>query len=320
MKRLVKLAGEIAPWVKADVGNAQRAALLAKADLTTGMVAEFPELQGVMGGYYARQEFRRICRARDRGGRGAWTIICQRARSTRFPSEPVGITVALADKLDQLIQFFAAGEQPTGSGDPFALRRAALGVIRIIRENRIRLPLRETGMGVDVLAFITERLRIALRTEGARHDLLDAVFAANPDDDLVRLLARTAAVASFLAGPDGGTLLALYKRASNILRIEDKKDGPHGGLDDVSLLTAVEEVSLHEAIAMAEPSIDLLLGSEQFGFAMGTIATLRPPLDAFFEHVTVNDPDPALRRNRLRLLHRLRATMDRVADFSRIEG
>ncbi len=324
--RLVRLARHIAPMAGADPALAERAALLAKADLTTGMVAEFPELQGVMGGYYARHdnEHPSVANAvRDH--------YAPKGPGDPAPAEPVAIAVALADKIDQLAGFFAVGEAPTGSGDPFALRRAALGVIRILRENRLRLRLADVmqAAGQDLpapvpvdalLAFLADRLRVQLRAEGARHDVLSAVFAAGADDDIVRLLARTDAVAAFLATSDGVDLLSASRRAANILRIEDKRDGPHNGPVDSDLLSQPEEQALAAALDLAEPSVQDGINAECYAGAMHALAALRPPLDAFFDQVTVNAPDPALRRNRLRLLARVGAAMGRAADFSRIEG
>lgn len=326
VQRLVRLAGHIAPLVGADPALAERAAMLAKADLTTGMVSEFPELQGVMGGYYARHdgEDPRVADAvRDH--------YAPKGPGDPVPTEPVAIAAALADKLDQLAAFFAVGEVPTGSGDPFALRRAALGVIRIIRDNRLRLPLGQIfeAAGQDLpapvptpalLAFLAERLRVQLRAEGARHDVLAAVFAAGADDDILRLLARTDAVAAFLATPVGADLLSASRRAANILRIEDKRDGPHDGAIDPALLSQAEERALAAALDLAEPAVRDSVAEERYADAMRALAGLRPPLDAFFDQVTVNAPDPALRRNRLRLLARVVAAMGRAADFSRIEG
>jgi glycyl-tRNA synthetase beta chain len=327
VQRLVRLAGVIAPGVHADRGLAERAALLAKADLTTGMVGEFPELQGIMGGYYAAHdgEPEAVRRAvRDH--------YAPKGISDGAPSEPVTIAVALADKLDQLAGFFAIGQKPSGSGDPYALRRAALGVVRIIRENGLRLPLRhilveaagafETDapvLAADILAFITERLRVQLRGEGARHDVLAAVFAAGADDDLVRALARTEAIAALLKTDDGANLLAAYRRAANILRIEDKKDGPHCGDVDVELLQDEAERALHDALLQSSAADDLL-EQENFAGAMAALAALRQPLDTFFNQVTVNADSIALRKNRLNLLHSLRRRIDNVADFSQIEG
>ena len=319
VRRIVALSRHIAPHVGADPESAARAALLAKADLTAGMVGEFPELQGVMGGYYARHdgEDARVAGAvRDH--------YSPRSPNDPVPSEPVAVAVALADKLDQLAAFFAVGEVPTGSGDPYALRRAALGVIRILRENRLRLPLRQafgSGAPTDaLLAFIADRLRVQLRAEGARHDVLAAVFAAGADDDITRLLARTDAVAAFLAAPDGRDLLAASRRAANILRIEDKRDGPHAGPLDPALLLQAEEQALAAALDAAEPAVETDIAAERYAEAMAALAALRPPLDAFFDKVTVNAPDPALRLNRLRLLARVTDAMGRAADFSQIEG
>ena len=319
VRRIVALSRHIAPHVGAGPDLAARAALLAKADLTAGMVGEFPELQGVMGGYYARHD------GEDAQVAGAVRDhYSPKSPNDPVPSEPVAIAVALADKLDQLAAFFAVGEVPTGSGDPFALRRAALGVIRIVRENRLRLPLRQ-AFGSDaptdaLLAFIADRLRVQLRSEGARHDVLAAVFAAGADDDITRLLARTDAVAAFLATPDGRDLLAASRRAANILRIEDKRDGPHAGPLDPALLVQAEEQALAAALDAAEPAVETDIAAERYADAMAALAALRPPLDAFFDKVTVNAPDPALRLNRLRLLARVTDAMGRAADFSQIEG
>ncbi len=330
VKRIVALARQIAPHVGVDPALAERAALLAKADLTTGMVGEFPELQGVMGGYYARhdKEDAHVADAvRDH--------YLPKGPSDPVPSEPIAVAVALADKLDQLAMFFAAGEVPTGSGDPYALRRAALGVIRIVRENRLRLPLRDVFIlaklagrdGIvpldallDFLNFIADRLRVQLRAEGERHDVLAAVFAAGADEDITRLLARTDAVAAFLATPDGADLLLASRRAANILRIEDKRDGPHAGPVDPALLSQPEEQALSAALDAAEPAVQQGIAGEHYAAAMSALAGLRRPLDAFFDKVTVNAPDPALRLNRLRLLARVPAAMGRTADFSQIEG
>ena len=323
VRRMVQLAGVLAPLVGADPIHATRATLLAKADLTTGMVGEFPELQGVMGGYYAHTEGLAVAHA-------IATHYAPKSPTDPVPDQPVAIAVALADKLDQLGAFFAVGEAPTGSGDPFGLRRAALGVIRIIRDNALRIPLRPIFDSMTtlpapaptdtLLAFIADRLRVQLRSDGARHDVLSAVFAAGADDDLTRLLARTAAVTTFLATADGADLLATSKRAANILRIEDKKDGPHLGPVDPALLSELAEHALSAGLDAAELAIAHHIAAEEFQGAMTALAALRPNLDTFFEQVTVNAPDPAVRRNRLRLLARVGATMAAVADFSRIEG
>jgi glycyl-tRNA synthetase beta chain len=326
VRRLVALAGAIAPMVGADPDAARRAALLAKADLTTGMVGEFPELQGVMGSYYARHDGEDPSVAdavRDH--------YAPKGAADSVPTHPVGIAAALADKLDQLAAFFAIGEKPTGAGDPFALRRAALGVIRIVRENGLRVGL--AGLlatagdcltakpdVTELMAFLAERLRVQLRAEGARHDVLSAVLGTGLDDDFVRVLARTEAVAAMLGSDDGRNLLAAAKRAANILRIEEKKDGPHDGAVDPTLLALAEEAALTGALDRIEPAVREGIAAEQFTAAMAALATLRPPLDAFFEKVTVNDSDEKLRRNRLRLLARVRAAMNLAADFSKIEG
>ncbi len=322
VQRLERLSAALAPVVGADYEQARRAAVLCKADLTTGMVGEFPELQGVMGRYYALHDGEAAAVAeaiRDH--------YAPKGPGDDVPGHPVGVAVALADKLDQIAEFFRVGEKPTGSGDPFALRRAALGVIRIIRDNGIHLPLgeflsRNTDIGSvsDVLAFIAERLRVQLRADGARHDVLNAVLPGETDYDLVRLLARTDAVAAFLATDDGANLLTAYRRAANILRIEEKKDGPHDAPIDPALLRQPEEKNLAGVLDRVEPAIAAAIGDEKFTDAMSGLAALRAPLDGFFDQVTVNDPAPELRRNRLRLLARVRAAMNLAADFSRIDG
>ena len=332
VRRLVRLAGEIAPMVGADPALAQRAALLAKADLVSGMVGEFPELQGVMGGYYARHDGEP-----DAVAHAVRDHYAPKGPTDALPSAPVSVSVALADKLDQLAAFFAAGEQPSGSGDPYALRRAGLGVIRLVRENGLRVKLGDLAAAAfpgppivppdalgatvgEVVGFLVERLRVQLRADGARHDVLAAVFAAGADDDLVRLLARTDALAALLGTADGANLLTAYRRAANILRIEEKRDGPHRDPPDPALFEQGEERALAAALDDAEPRLVHQIGAEDFAAAMTTLAALRPPLDAFFDKVTVNASEPNLRRNRLRLLNRVRAAMDRVADFSKIEG
>lgn len=344
VRRLERLAGIIAPTVGADVALAQRAAKLAKADLACGMVGEFPELQGVMGRYYAQ--------AGGEDGRVAEAIGAHyrpMGPGDVVPGEPVAIAVALADKLDQLFAFFDVGERPTGSGDPFALRRAALGIIRIIQGNRLRIALfalaneyprsvrnwagthfnigrRHPGRdatvwetGLNVVDFLTDRLRVQLRAEGARHDIVSAAFGAGSDDDLLRLIARADALKTLVESDTGTNLLTAYRRAANILRIEDKKDGPHTGAIDTALLEAPEEKTLAAALDAAGPAVTEALGAENFAAAMDALAALRAPVDAFFDRVIVNAPQPELRQNRLRLLARLRAAMDAVADFSKIE-
>ena len=326
-RRLVRLAGVIAPLVGADTALAERAALLCKADLTTGMVGEFPELQGVMGGYYAQhdgEDARVAAAVREH--------YAPKGLSDVVPNAPVSVTVALADKLDQLVAFFAVGLKPTGSGDPYALRRAALGIVRIIRDNGLRLPLRVPLLSAmadyhtareqnsaEVLAFIIDRLRIQLRNEGGEHAVLAVIFAQENDDDLTRSLLRLDAVQAFLQTEDGTNLLAAYKRASNILRIENRRDGPHDAPVDPALLHEEAERSLYASIQGAAHA-DRLLAQEAFGEAMGVLAGLRRPLDVFFDQVIVNAEDAALRANRLRLLSSLRGSLNRVADFSVLEG
>ncbi len=334
VSRIRALAKLIAPLVGADPKHADEAANLAKADLTTGMVGEFPELQGVIGGYYAAHDGKEPCVAeaiRDH--------YLPRGPGDGVPVHPVGVAVALADKLDTLAGFFCINEKPTGSGDPYALRRAALGVIRIIREKSLRLGLfqqieaamvahlkRQLKNTADedtlqeLLSFILERLRVQLRAEGARHDVLNAVLGAGSDDDVVRILTRTDAVAAFLASEDGVNLLAAYRRAANILRIEDKKDGPHVGAIETSLLEAEEEQQLAAKLAQAAPAVATAVAAERYGDAMQALAELRTPIDTFFTTIQVNADRPELRRNRLRLLAAIRAAMDLAADFARIEG
>jgi len=360
VRRLERLARHLAPMVGADPALAARAAHLAKADLASGMVGEFPELQGVMGRYYAAGEDPRVAEAIGAHYRPL-------GPGDAVPSEPVAVAVALADKLDQLAGFFAADERPTGSGDPYALRRAALGVIRLIRENHLRLPLAdavaeaffgypmaqgvsaspEFGMAVaaermnagwkppagsnhppmvaafagGVIEFLAERVRVQMRADGLRHDLVAAAFGTSGDDDLNRLLARADALRDFLSTGEGTDLLAAYRRAANILRIEEKKDGrPHAPAIDPALLAAPEEKALAAALEAARPAVGGALAREDFAGAMAALAPLRAPVDAFFDRVTVNDPDPALRANRLGLLALLRAAMDEVADIARIES
>ncbi len=341
-KRLERLAGLLLPVVK-DIsapedpldlhkGYAERAGLLAKADLTTGMVGEFPELQGVMGYYYALHdgEPREVAEAiRDHyAPRGASDQIPPMNFATR--------SLALADKIDQLAAFFAIGEKPTGSGDPYALRRAALGVIQIIRTFgleffSLREALEMAGQGLsvavpidDIIAFVVERLRVQLRAEGKRHDVLAAAFVASADDNISRLLMRADSISKLLESNDGANLLVAYRRAANILRIEDKRDGPHTGEPDDRLFETDEEPTLFRALLDFEKRSGVNAGGYQSESHLSQfahdLAVLRAPIDAFFEKVTVNDPNPDLRRNRLRLLSRIRDTMNRFADFSLIEG
>jgi glycyl-tRNA synthetase beta chain len=377
VRRIVELAGQIAPLVGADVETAQRAALLCKADLTTEMVGEFPELQGVMGRYYAQHgdEPANIANAM----RDHYKPV---GPSDNVPTEPVAVAVAVADKLDSLVGFFAIGEKPTGSGDPFALRRAALGVIRIIRENGYRLGLLNSLGGVlgaifgqinailalddvasildadvsdkvtkaavqqvlnentlrrkiasspigherafelanELLSFILDRLRVTLRDEGFAPDILEAAFAIQ-DDDINRIVARVTALSTFLKTEDGKNLSAGYKRASNILKAEDKKGAlPDAFAIDAKALELKEEMALNDALAHVQAQLPSLLEAENFDGAMTALSTLRAPVDAFFEAVHVNDPDPAKRLNRLAMLAALRDATLQVADFEKIAG
>lgn len=311
--RITDLARRLAPLVGADPEAAAQAARLAKADLVTGMVGEFPELQGLMGGYYAQAE-------------GLPTDVAAAIRdhykpqgpSDAVPSGSVGAALALADKFDSLTGFFGIDEKPTGSRDPYALRRSALGVIRIVLEGQIRLPLREIA-GDDLLAFFADRLKVLLRDQGKRHDLVDAVFALG-DDDLVRIVARVDALNGFLATEDGANLLAGYKRATNILRAEEKKGAMPAGPAVAMQGAPAAELTLIQALADAEPAVGVALAREDFVAAMQALSGLRGPVDAFFEDVLVNAEDPAERDNRLRLLIQVRDAMGRVADFSLVTG
>ncbi|HSI41551.1 MAG TPA: glycine--tRNA ligase subunit beta [Xanthobacteraceae bacterium] len=364
--RIARLARELAPLVGADEGLAEKAARIAKADLLTEVVGEFPEVQGLMGKYYARleglpEEIAAACEEHYK----------PQGPSDRVPTAPVSVAVALADKIDTLVGFWAIDEKPTGSKDPYALRRAALGVVRIVLENGLRVSLLEVFAGrllgsdnvrlnlfrrislgkgysgegvelvedvvegsrsagvrwekiqtlVDLLAFLADRLKVHLREQGARHDLVDAVFALEGQDDLLLVVKRVEALGRFLATEDGKALLAGYKRAANILRIEEKKDGiAYDGAPDIATLTEPEETALAAAIAAAGPQVEAAIAAEDFEAAMGLIATLRAPVDAFFEKVTVNATDAAVRANRLKLLANIRSLTAKIADFSRIEG
>ncbi|SEP68110.1 glycyl-tRNA synthetase beta chain [Faunimonas pinastri] len=327
VERIAALARELAPVVGADADDAERAARLAKADLGTGMVGEFPELQGVMGRYYATAQGEKAAIAdavRDH--------YKPQGPGDAVPTEPVSVAVALADKLDTLMGFWAIDEKPTGSKDPFALRRAALGVIRILLGAERKLPLltlaadKQTPEAArDLLSFFADRLKVYLRDEGARHDLIDAVFALPGQDDLLMIVRRVEALGRFLDTEDGRNLLTGYRRAANILRAEEKKDGEgaFGGEPDGKLIAEAglpEEKRLYEALSVEERAARADVEHENFEGAMSALAKLRPVVDAFFDKVTVNTDDPAIRLNRLKLLDRLRQATLTVADFSRIEG
>jgi len=371
VERVARLAKELAPLVGADPAKADTAARLAKADLVTEMVGEFPELQGLMGRYYAAAEGLdpEIAAALEEHYK-------PQGPSDRIPTAPVSIAVALADKIDTLVGFWAIDEKPTGSKDPYALRRAALGVVRIILENGLRLNLlnvvdgaSKAGIGEDLLAFIADRLKVQLREQGRRHDLVDAVFAAgavsplprgerstgeagrvrglepSPDtsepphpalradlspqgrgegrnDDLVLVVRRVEALETLLATEDGKNLLAGYRRAANILKAEEKKDGAGAfeAAPEAGLLAEPAERDLSAALDVAEPAATEALAREDFTAATTALAQLRPQVDAFFDQIMVNAPEADLRANRLKLLARLRRAVRAVADFDRIAG
>jgi glycyl-tRNA synthetase beta chain len=334
VQRVRVLAREIAKLVRADPDLAERAAILAKADLVSDMVGEFPELQGVMGRYYAldQEEYPEVANAIGAHYKPV-------GPSDDVPRDPVAIAVALADKLDMLTGFWAIDEKPTGSKDPYALRRAALGVIRIVLENDLRLPLNDVTRAAlqkqkwrqltthgsadaqaSLPAFFADRLKVHLREQGARHDLVDAVFALG-GDDLLMTERRVEALGRFLDTEDGEHLLTGTKRAINILRIEEKKDAcSYDQPPDPKLLKQSEEQALAKVVDEVERAAASAVAKEDFEAAMAAMAKLRAPVDAFFDHVTVNTDDPALRENRLRLLNRIRSTTLTVADFSKIEG
>ena len=322
--RITALAGQLAPLVGADVAKAERAAQLCKTDLLTEVVGEFPELQGLMGRYYAEAQ----------GEDEAVAHACEdhykpKGPDDLVPADPVSIAVALADKIDTLVGFWAVDEKPTGSKDPYALRRAALGVIRIAIDNKLRVPLKDIFLkaskkfsaGSDLLAFFADRLKVQLREQGARHDLVDAVFSLSGQDDLLMVVRRVEALAKFLDSDDGKNLLAGYKRATNIIRIEEKKDKrEYTDAPDVKRYQLPEEKALAEAIDAVKKEASAAVGKEDFAAAMRAMAKLRPRVDAFFDKVTVNLDDKSLRENRLKLLNEIREATRAVADFSKIEG
>jgi glycyl-tRNA synthetase beta chain len=376
VERITRLARDLAQLVHADPDDTARAATLAKADLTTEMVGEFPELQGLMGRYYAiaQGDDALVASAIEEHYR-------PQGPSDSVPSDPVAIAVALADKIDILVGFWTIDEKPTGSKDPYALRRAALGIIRILLENRLRFRLApaiararfaiwaalgskelgvmverlgdvrallppgsiqvphralvEAGVAatdvqlnqlinttiVDLLAFFADRLKVQLREQGARHDLVDAIFALANQDDLLMIVGRIDALGAFLDTEDGKNLLAGYRRAANILRDEEKKSGAGfaGSVTGTSLIEP-EEIALNQAIGVAERDAAAAIAAEDFAATMEALAKLRVPVDAFFDKVLVNASEPDLRTNRLRLLHRVREAMLTVADFSKVEG
>ena len=339
IERIERLAAELAPLVGADVEKAKRAARLAKADLLTEVVGEFPEVQGTMGKYYA------LAQGEDESVAAAIEEHYKPAGpNDRVPTDPVSIAVALADKIDTLVGFWAIDEKPTGSKDPYALRRAALGIIRIILSNELKLKLHRAihdawrgssnagtimstearqQLGSELLSFFADRLKVQLREQGARHDLVDAVLALEGEgnDDLLLIVRRVEALGKFLATDDGKSLLAGYKRATNIVRIEEKKDGrSYHGKPDPHLYMQPEERELAVSIMTVKTEAGAAVAREDFEGAMRAIATLRPHVDAFFEKVTVNVAISDRRENRLKLLNEIREATRAVADFSKIEG
>ncbi len=339
VERLKHLSADYAGLIGGDPAEAERAGTLCKADLVTEMVGEFPELQGLMGRYYAAHA----------GESPAVAAACEEhykpvGPSDRTPTAPVSIAVALADKMDTLVGFWAIGETPTGSKDPYALRRAALGVIRLILENELRLPILDAGamallrferfadISQDekiallraLLAFFAERLKVYLRETKARHDLIDAVFGSAGSDDFTLVVRRVRALGDFLGTDEGANLLAGYRRAANILKAEEKKAPAEAASIaqpfDAGLVAEPAEQALAARLASAAPEAAAAVAREDFEGAMRVLASLRAPLDAFFDDVTVNAADPSLRLNRLRLLAGFRAAVHEVADFSRIGG
>jgi glycyl-tRNA synthetase beta chain len=383
VERIARLARELAPHINADPTKAERAALLCKTDLVTEMVGEFPELQGTMGRYYAQQqgEDETVAHAIEDHYK-------PQGPNDLVPADPVSVAVALADKIDTLECFWILDEKPTGSKDPYALRRAALGMIRIILDNELRIGLREIiywggfpifgylywtytpklmaareiadigkrlsrediedyagtvagsvkafdpnedmvpgwqGLGEEntnaLLTFVADRLKVHLRDKGVRHDLVDAVFSLEGQDDLLLIVRRVEALAEFLDTDDGKNLLAGYKRAVNIIRIEEKKDNAsYTGAPDPQLYRQAEEWALAAGIEAARQEASAAVAGEDFAGAMAAIAALRPAVDAFFDKVTVNVDEPAVRANRLKLLNQIREATLAVADFSKIEG
>lgn len=334
----VNRLGTLAALIAEQIGGVElvavrRAAQLCKADLSTGMVAEFPDLQGVMGRYYAQQD-------------GEAPAVCEAIAehysplgpSDVCPSSSISVCVALADKIDTLVGFFGIDQKPTGSKDPYALRRAALGAIRLILENKLRFPLEDVfakahaGYGAvlkseqtqsssDLLDFFADRLKVFLKERGVRHDLIAAVFAVGNEDDLVRLMARVDALSVFLGSDDGANLLTAYKRAANIVRIEEKKNGePFSGEYVVEGLEPGDAQALAKSLGIVEASVTDALKNEDFASAMTALSTLRKPLDVFFENVTVNADDQTIRLANLNLLSRIGSVMDQIAVFSNIEG
>jgi len=330
--RIAALAREIAPLVGADADLAEQAANLAKADLRSAMVGEFPELQGLMGMYYAR-----AAGLPDAVALAARDHYSPLGPSDDVPTDPVSVAVALADKIDTLTGFWAIDEKPTGSKDPFALRRAALGVIRLVLGNNLDVKLvagpfrkaadligaRDAGYADvnDLLSFFHDRLKVFLKDQGIRHDVIDACLAMPGNDDLTLLVKRAEALAAFLKTEDGPNLLQGYKRANTILSQAEAKDGVEYSFGaDIKFAETDEERALFTALDAAEAAITPAMTAEDFPAAMQAMAQLRAPIDAFFTAVQVNADNQIVRRNRLNLLHRIRAICSGVADLTKIEG
>ena len=323
IERIAALARELAPVVGADADEAERAARLAKADLSSEMVYEFPELQGLMGRYYAEAagEMPAVAAAAEEH-------YAPLGPSDAVPTAPVSVAVSLADKIDTLTGFWAIDEKPTGSKDPFALRRAALGVIRLVLENDKTLVLmavfafaNEKADAANLLSFFHDRLKVYLREQGVRHDVIDACIAMDGNDDLGLLVKRAVALEAFMKTDDGENLLQGFKRANNILSKEEEKDGveySYGG--DVKFAQTEEEKALFAALERETPVIEAALSAEDFASAMSGMAGLRAPIDAFFEAVQVNSDNQTVRRNRLNLLSDIRKLVGSVADLTRVEG
>ncbi len=323
IKRLEEIAREIAPLVNADANHAARAAKIAKTDLASEMVYEFPELQGIMGTYYAN-----IALEKANVAEACTTHYAPLGPSDDVPTEPVAIAVALADKIDMLTGFWAIDEKPTGSKDPFALRRAALGVIRILLENNVDarlLSLLEKGNpeanSSDLLSFIYDRLNVYLRDQDIRHDVIDALKNRDGSDHLARLVRQIKSLDNFLKTDDGTNMQTGIKRALNILSSEEKKDGVSYELEpDSKLMKSEEEIKLHHALISASQEIESALDQNEFETAMNSIGELRSEVDVFFENVTVNDDNQIIRRNRLCLLNQIRILSHLICDFEKLEG
>jgi glycyl-tRNA synthetase beta chain len=330
--RIASLARHIAPLVGADADMAHQAATVAKADLRSAMVGEFPELQGLMGMYYAQ-----AAGLPDAVAHAARDHYSPLGPTDTVPADPVSIAVALADKIDTLTGFWAIDEKPTGSKDPFALRRAALGVIRLILSNALRLDLRalrqigdsaipaalKSGAGNDdsLLSFFHDRLKVFLKDQGIRHDLIDACLAMPGHDDLTLLVKRAEALAAFLKTEDGPNLLAGFKRANAILSQAEAKDGVEYSYGaDLKFAETDVERALFAALDRTEATITPAVQAEDFAAAMSAMATLRAPIDAFLDATQINTDNAILRRNRLNLLHRIRAICSGVADLTKVEG